>query len=164
MSDMADQLRELRAENAKLKESHRVATERCEDLENGLTTLHLQFGEPYYSWQRVLYHVQALIRRRNTCAEACLNTIGFLDGISTITKPELTQRLVDAVRPILSGKDESPEFSQGVTSDAKLIRAAPELLKFCRWLLKPDRPMGSDAEFVREIEDHAASLVADATR
>ena len=103
---------ECRFEIEKLTESLRIATERIADLEGGLTTLHLQFGEPYYSWQRVLMHVQALIRRRNACAEACLNAIGFLDGMGTLPKAELTQRLVDAVKPILSAAEELPEFVQ----------------------------------------------------
>jgi hypothetical protein len=112
-----------------LTESVRVAAERVTDLENGLTTLHLQFGEPYYSWQRVLYRVQQLIRRRNACAEACLNAIGFLDGLGTIKKEALTQRLVDAVQPIVSGKDELPEFKQVATSPIRTAESIGVVLE-----------------------------------
>ena len=95
-------------------ESLRIANARIADLENGLTKLHEQFDdESYYSWQRVLYRVKQLIHRRNACAEACLNAIGFLDGSSAIDKYVLIQRLVEAIKPlVVSVGDECPEFHQ----------------------------------------------------
>lgn len=120
-------------------ESLRIANGRIADLEGGLTTLHLQFGETYYSWQRVLYRVQQLIRRRNACAEGCLNAIGFLDGNTTITKAELTQRLVDAVKPIVTGDDEQPEFSQGITTNSvSQSYSAPEIREPMRLIQDDD--------------------------
>lgn len=89
------------------------ARDRVKELENGLDVICRNLGEPFYSWQRVLYRVQQLIRRRNACAEACLNVIGYLSGQNQLTKELLTQRCVDAVKPIITrDADEPPEFKQ----------------------------------------------------
>lgn len=112
-------------------ESLRIAKVRIADLENGLTTLHLQFGEPYYSWQRVLYRVQQLIRRRNACAEACLNALGYLQGGSVLNKETLAFRLTEAVKPLVGGSDELPAYHQEVDR----IRSAEErvIVADTRW-------------------------------
>lgn len=95
-----------------LAETLRIATDTIADLEGGLTAIHREFGEPYYSWQRVLYRVQQVIHRRNACAEACLNTLGYLRGHSEITTTELAERLSSAVSPIVGDDDELPQFTQ----------------------------------------------------
>lgn len=101
----SDTIAALTAERDGLVESLRIANERVADFENGITTLHLQFGEPYYSWQRVLYRVQQLVRRRNACGEACLNAIGYLRGGSILDEKQLIGRLINAVMPMVNAKD-----------------------------------------------------------
>jgi hypothetical protein len=47
-----------------------------------------------------------------------------------------------------------------IEANARLIAVAPELLGVCQWILLPDHPIGSDAEFVRKVQDRARHAIA----
>lgn len=52
------------------------------------------------------------------------------------------------------------QYAESNRANARLIAAAPDLLAVCKWILEPDDPIGSNAEFKHLATEKACAAIA----